>query len=247
MADDNDEANLLRPSATFLPSGTYDRHREAKALHKQVTVEDGVRVAGIYGAILKDPTLKTEPKRKRKVMMVSSAGETTRGRVSTPTEVGEIYCEVCRQVVPSMVGPEHHQHLTPHQMELTKELQKDEPTPVRLVNYHIKRDNIGFKMLEKGGWASQEGLGKESQGRKDPVPAVIKHDKLGVGVKKATTAMREVVGGKVPTEGKRGSQAATAAAAAAVTPPRLTKSQRTQLEVKERRWRQDMLRYMSES
>lgn len=186
MDETNQEEDFLsplRPSATFLPSGTYDRLQEARRTQeRQSREEDGARVAAFYSALLKDNTLK-KAKQKKKGGHVQSAVKSQ--TPENPAEAKEeFYCKVCKQTVIGMPR-EHHERLTPHQLELTKELHEEDPSAAtRLVNYHIETDNVGFKMLEAGGWAQQEGLGKEGQGRKVPVPAVVKHDRLGVGIRK---------------------------------------------------------------
>ncbi|XP_069490375.1 G patch domain-containing protein 8 isoform X2 [Ambystoma mexicanum] len=45
----------------------------------------------------------------------------------------------------------------------------------------INSDNVGHRLLQKQGWKLGQGLGKSLQGRRDPIPLVLKYDVLGVG------------------------------------------------------------------
>ncbi|RDD36439.1 G patch domain-containing protein 8 [Trichoplax sp. H2] len=45
----------------------------------------------------------------------------------------------------------------------------------------IANSNVGFKLLQKMGWSSGDGLGRNKQGRTDPIPIVIKEDICGIG------------------------------------------------------------------
>ena len=42
-------------------------------------------------------------------------------------------------------------------------------------------NKVGQKMLEKFGWKSGDGLGKESQGMKDPIKVNANHNNKGLG------------------------------------------------------------------
>ncbi|XP_021968667.1 SURP and G-patch domain-containing protein 1 isoform X2 [Folsomia candida] len=51
--------------------------------------------------------------------------------------------------------------------------------------YKLQQDNIGFKMLQKMGWSSGEGLGAENQGILAPIDkGKVPSDKMGLGVEK---------------------------------------------------------------
>ncbi|KAL1441764.1 hypothetical protein MTO96_008277 [Rhipicephalus appendiculatus] len=45
----------------------------------------------------------------------------------------------------------------------------------------ITQDNLGYQLLLRHGWKSGQGLGKNEQGRTDPLPIIIKEDIMGFG------------------------------------------------------------------
>ncbi|XP_038211527.1 angiogenic factor with G patch and FHA domains 1-like isoform X3 [Zerene cesonia] len=49
------------------------------------------------------------------------------------------------------------------------------------INTFIAPENKGFKLLEKMGWSKGEGLGKDNQGEKEPIPLVSNEGKSGLG------------------------------------------------------------------
>ncbi|XP_039759486.1 angiogenic factor with G patch and FHA domains 1-like isoform X2 [Pararge aegeria] len=49
------------------------------------------------------------------------------------------------------------------------------------INTFIEPENKGFKLLEKMGWSKGEGLGKDSQGDREPIPMVSNEGKTGLG------------------------------------------------------------------
>ncbi|KAI9105225.1 hypothetical protein DFS34DRAFT_598593 [Phlyctochytrium arcticum] len=53
--------------------------------------------------------------------------------------------------------------------------------PVASMDTHLSQSNMGFKLMAKMGWTQGQGLGKNSEGRVDPVRIVHKSDNLGVG------------------------------------------------------------------
>jgi len=64
--------------------------------------------------------------------------------------------------------------------EWNKEHQDDAPETID-ANTKIPSSNIGYKMLLKMGWKDGVGLGKNLQGRKEPVPQGTKGDFRGLG------------------------------------------------------------------
>ncbi|XP_050352803.1 angiogenic factor with G patch and FHA domains 1 isoform X2 [Nymphalis io] len=56
------------------------------------------------------------------------------------------------------------------------------------INTFIAAENKGFKLLEKMGWSKGEGLGKDSQGDREPVPLVSNDGKAGLGARNAPDA-----------------------------------------------------------
>jgi hypothetical protein len=57
-----------------------------------------------------------------------------------------------------------------------------EKTEVADVRKAIRSTNKGFKMLSKMGWSEGEGLGKEEQGRVEPVTADQRAERVGLGM-----------------------------------------------------------------
>ncbi|KAK4423311.1 hypothetical protein Salat_1913900 [Sesamum alatum] len=54
----------------------------------------------------------------------------------------------------------------------------------------IDSSNIGFQLLKKHGWKEGTGLGVSEQGRLEPVQAVIKKNKRGLGADKPKKAFK---------------------------------------------------------
>ncbi|KND04120.1 uncharacterized protein SPPG_08946 [Spizellomyces punctatus DAOM BR117] len=46
---------------------------------------------------------------------------------------------------------------------------------------HLPESNIGYRLMLKMGWTKGKGLGREGDGRVDPVRIIVKEDTLGVG------------------------------------------------------------------
>ncbi|XP_045537610.1 angiogenic factor with G patch and FHA domains 1 [Papilio machaon] len=53
------------------------------------------------------------------------------------------------------------------------------------INSYITSENKGFKLLEKMGWSKGEGLGKDNQGDKEPIPLLSNENKAGLGATSA--------------------------------------------------------------
>ncbi|XP_076373674.1 LOW QUALITY PROTEIN: uncharacterized protein LOC143258504 [Tachypleus tridentatus] len=45
----------------------------------------------------------------------------------------------------------------------------------------ISEDNLGYRLLQKHGWKTGQGLGRTLQGRLDPLPIIVKEDIMGFG------------------------------------------------------------------
>ena len=56
-----------------------------------------------------------------------------------------------------------------------------EKTEASDVDSSIRRSNKGFKMLSKMGWSEGGGLGKDRQGRVEPVRAEVRAERVGLG------------------------------------------------------------------
>ncbi|XP_075692436.1 G patch domain and ankyrin repeat-containing protein 1 [Rhinoderma darwinii] len=82
------------------------------------------------------------------------------------------YCDVCKTHYQED-SIETHERSTVHLFNKKKKLP---PT-----YYVIPEHNIGYKMMVKEGWDSEEGLGPSGTGRKFPVQTVLKRDQKGLG------------------------------------------------------------------
>ncbi|XP_067406894.1 G patch domain and ankyrin repeat-containing protein 1 [Emydura macquarii macquarii] len=82
------------------------------------------------------------------------------------------YCPVC-QTHYSEDSVELHERSTAHLFN-----RRDPLPPTR---YHIPESNVGFRLMVKGGWDCEAGLGPEGTGRKFPVQTVLKRDQKGLG------------------------------------------------------------------
>ncbi|XP_013162860.1 PREDICTED: angiogenic factor with G patch and FHA domains 1 isoform X2 [Papilio xuthus] len=60
-----------------------------------------------------------------------------------------------------------------------------EKTQTSDIHSYIPSENKGFKLLEKMGWSKGEGLGKDNQGDKEPIPLLSNENKAGLGAKSA--------------------------------------------------------------
>ena len=69
--------------------------------------------------------------------------------------------------------PEEHQTSILHQLHSGH-------APPRTV-YGLPESNVGFRLMRKGGWDSEKGLGVEGTGRKYPIPTVFKRNRRGLG------------------------------------------------------------------
>ncbi|XP_011688024.1 PREDICTED: angiogenic factor with G patch and FHA domains 1 isoform X2 [Wasmannia auropunctata] len=56
----------------------------------------------------------------------------------------------------------------------------------------ITKDNKGFKLLSKMGWSEGRSLGKDGDGRTEPLPIACNHNKVGLGSKKADVSNIEL-------------------------------------------------------
>jgi hypothetical protein len=56
-----------------------------------------------------------------------------------------------------------------------------EPEETMSLETHIGESNMGYRLVQKMGWKSGTGLGKDGQGRLEPVPLALKDDNMGLG------------------------------------------------------------------
>ncbi|XP_054834129.1 G patch domain and ankyrin repeat-containing protein 1 [Eublepharis macularius] len=82
------------------------------------------------------------------------------------------YCAVC-QAHYSEDTVALHERSTAHLFN-----RRDPLPPTR---YHIPENNVGFRLMVKGGWDQEAGLGPEGTGRKFPIQTVLKRDQKGLG------------------------------------------------------------------
>lgn len=103
---------------------------------------------------------------------ITSASST---RSSTYDKAGEdtIYCKYCDLNI-SKKDYKRHTQGTAHMV--TSDTQ---PPPTDILT--LNGSNVGFKMLQSQGWQYDEGLGAQNQGRRHPIPTVLKQDRLGIG------------------------------------------------------------------
>ncbi|TGZ83752.1 hypothetical protein EX30DRAFT_90719 [Ascodesmis nigricans] len=89
-----------------------------------------------------------------------------------PTEtVIPTVCDICK--LPITTSMTDHERSTAHQAAL----------PHSFPPHPHPRRSVGLKVLEKAGWDpdARVGLGREGQGRRYPIKAVEKKDRIGVG------------------------------------------------------------------
>lgn len=67
----------------------------------------------------------------------------------------------------------------------------------------IDSSNIGFRLLKKHGWKEGTGLGIAEQGRLEPVEALIKKNKLGLGAEKGKNSKKASEHATSETDGKK--------------------------------------------
>ncbi|XP_053235295.1 G patch domain and ankyrin repeat-containing protein 1 [Podarcis raffonei] len=82
------------------------------------------------------------------------------------------YCAVCRT---------HYSEDTValHERSTAHLFNRCDPLPP--TRYHIPENNVGFRLMVKGGWDQEAGLGPEGTGRKFPIQTVLKRDQKGLG------------------------------------------------------------------
>ena len=105
------------------------------------------------------------------------------------------FCPTC--------GKDFRETEAQHVASIAHLLNADQPAPANRASYFLRSNNIGYQLLCKQGWNEQRGLGAQEQGKVCPVKAVVKHDRLGIGLP-ATSAKQPVV--KKPVRLKRACQ-----------------------------------------
>ena len=97
---------------------------------------------------------------------------------------------------------------------------------VRSTPFVLGTSNPGYRMLVKGGWNKESGLGSREQGVRQPVRTVLKHDRLGVGADQGTKRARV-------THFKAGDEGAVRAAPQ-IARPKSIRQQKAETASKER-------------
>lgn len=100
----------------------------------------------------------------------SISEETGVPRTSATTNEA-LYCEVCKLHVPAA----RHSTSVVHQFSCQHH--------TNVTSYGIPVTNRGFQLLLKKGWDRERGLGAEGQGLKYPIRTILKHDRLGLGLR----------------------------------------------------------------
>lgn len=60
------------------------------------------------------------------------------------------------------------------------------------IHTSITKDNKGFKLLSKMGWSEGRSLGKDGDGRTEPLPIACNHNKVGLGSKRTDVPIIEL-------------------------------------------------------
>ena len=106
---------------------------------------------------------------------------------------GPTLCQVCNENVLNWKV---------HAQSIAHILASNPSQPKPPTFYAIKSTNIGRRLLEDSGWDEETGLGIEGQGRKAPIKAVEKKDKLGIGLVQRKTEKKVPPPGPIRHEGK---------------------------------------------
>lgn len=109
------------------------------------------------------------------ILVKSEANHQITGASEIGSDDGKIIvCDVCNGSFPSK-GWRQHLSSTVHNFHSGHEPRD------RLV---LSARNPGYLMLRNEGWIEGMGLGKNGEGRKNPIATVLKRDRAGVGVKR---------------------------------------------------------------
>lgn len=103
---------------------------------------------------------------------VSSQESRTNPESTESKDQKEAFCEECQMTFVDFPGRLHKATVT-HML-------KAEQSSIRTI-YGISEANKGFRMMIKGGWDKDKGLGPEGSGKKFPVKTMLKRDRKGVG------------------------------------------------------------------
>ena len=160
--------------------------------------------------------------------------------VETPTSQTQqqvpFFCSLCNMAVRESTETTHS-HSTLHQFNC-----HHHPS---VHQYGIPMSNKGYKLLVKGGWNPEHGLGECSEGKQFPVKTVLKRDRLGLGADAGKQA-RVTHFGPNDTDAVRQPCAKRPAAEDKRKDKCLPKRQRREEQsMKDRQWDIDLRRYMN--
>ncbi|CAG5055661.1 unnamed protein product [Parnassius apollo] len=89
---------------------------------------------------------------------------------------------------PLAIEAEHYNDRAQARRETVGSSHHAEKTQSSDLDTFIEPENKGFKLLEKMGWTKGEGLGKDNQGDKEPIPLVSNEGKAGLGTSSSAPA-----------------------------------------------------------
>ncbi len=146
------------------------------------------------------------------------------------------FCSLCSVAVRESTE-EKHTHSTVHQFNC-----QHHPN---VHQYGIPMSNKGYKLLVKGGWDPERGLGQSSEGKQFPVKTVLKRDRLGLGADEAASA-RVTHFGPCDTTAVCGPNTKRLARGGKLKDQCLSKKQKREGQrIKGKRWEIALRRYMN--
>ncbi len=110
----------------------------------------------------------------REILAMPSKAKKKRKLENADVKVEEekVFCDICKDHYPKSWSHEDHLRSIAH---LVSEQRKSSK------HYYINATNVGYQMLKTMNWDEDQGLGRASQGRLDPIKTQFKRDKTGLG------------------------------------------------------------------
>uniref|UniRef100_V9KYI1 G patch domain and ankyrin repeats 1 n=1 Tax=Callorhinchus milii TaxID=7868 RepID=V9KYI1_CALMI len=142
------------------------------------------------------------------------------------------FCLVC-EVEYKEASVSEHERSTLHLFNT-----RNPPAPTY---YFIPETNRGFKMMLRGGWDREKGLGPDGSGQKFPVKTVLKRDQRGLGFQSDLKAKvtHFDAGDEGAVKGPEGMPVRVKRAAT------MSRREQRRKEAKERAWERDLRTYMN--